>query len=348
MIDSTTTSTESPSVAMPVEELRGRSVWTDAGDELGKLRDFRTDSSGRIVALEVQHGWMFGHKYVVDAVDMRIDEGSVIVPAANVQDVARSGRRSARVASVGTAAGTATAPSLIAGRAGARNRFGGLSLAAGLIGALTAFASAIIIGGLMSAIFTDVGTVNFDDSFTGNSDLWASTMIGGAVTLALSMLIGGWAAGRVARFNGVSNGLSVTAWVFIIAAVLTGLGAWIGDTANAFDAVNVPHVDWSTVTTTAVIGMVIGVAIMLVFGALGGALGALYNHAVDRSMLSPAHVGTVDDVDYSDDNVVSHRTIADEDIQRHDVGVVGTPAGSPVAPREIPTSDSPKDVRRFD
>ena len=68
--------------------------------------------------------------------------------------------------------------------------------------------------------------------------------------------------------------------------------------------------------------------------------------SVDRRMLDVMELGTVSGVDYSDDRVRSEIDHEREDVARTETGVIGTPAGSPVAARPIPTRDSPDDVTR--
>lgn len=376
-------------IAMPVDELRGRAVWTESGDRVGTLKNFRTDSDGRIVSLDVRHGWMFGHHHEVDASSMRMEGGDVVVPASAVSP--RDGERRTPSDADATATATAmprtghgTSPVLLAGRSGARSRYGGLDPAAGLIGALAAIASFVLLGGLLAALF-DTDVLSLDTGATSWDVLTSTPVLVGAAALALSLFIGGWAAGRSARFDGARNGMSVVGWLLLIGALFAVAGAVFGEKYDLFSSSSLPNVDWNDVGTAGLIGLLAGLAIMLVSSALGGALGSMRNRRIDRHMLDVVQVGPEggrDDrsrghstvasdrtyvapdtnrVDHTDrvgdsadddrvvdagDTMVVDRDANRLDQSRRDTGVVGTPTGSPFTARTQPTSDSPDDVTR--
>lgn len=341
----TTRTVAETGLALPVEELRGREVWTESGDRLGTLRGFDTDDAGRIVALDVRHGWMFGHHHEVDATDMRMEGGDIVVPDVAVRDMDATRPATATATPPTAARAGSSEPVLIAGRDGARSYYGGLDPAAGLIGALVAIASFVLVGGLLAVIF-DTAVLALDSAATSWDVLTADAMLVGAAALAVAYLLGGWAAGRSARFNGAVNGASVVLWTVVLGIAFAIAGTLFGSEYDLFNAADLPQLDWSDVGIAGVVGMLIGLAIMFACSMLGGLVGSLRNHRVDRRMLDVVEVGTVSGVAYSDDSVRSeHQAVVDE-TRRHDVGVVGTPAGSPVAPRPLPTRDSPDDVTR--
>ena len=342
-------------VAVPVDELRGRAVWTEAGDRVGTLRGFRTDDDGRIVALDVRHGWMFGHHMDVDAASMRMEGGDIVVPSGALLDRERTPAPPSSDAHVAPAPMAASSPTpvvrpdtepvLLAGREGARSRYGGLDMAAGLIGALVAVAAFVLLGGLLAAIF-ETEVLALDSGSSSWDILTSDALLVGAAALAVSFLLGGWAAGRVARFNGAVNGMSVVLWTIVLGVAFAAMGALFGSEYDLFSSANLPQLDWNDVGTAGVVGLLAGLAIMLVCGALGGMVGSLRNHRVDRRMLDTVGVGTVSGIGYADDSVRSERQAMSDDVQRHETGVMGTPAGSPVAPRPLSTRDSADDVTR--
>ena len=59
-------------------------------------------------------------------------------------------------------------------------------------------------------------------------DLSISSLVGGVAVLFVAYVIGGWAAGRIARYDGARNGFAAGIWTLVFAAILAGLGAWIG------------------------------------------------------------------------------------------------------------------------
>jgi hypothetical protein len=87
----------------------------------------------------------------------------------------------------------------------AHDRYGGLDIPASLTGMLTALATVLLLGGILAAA---VGTVAYQIGFRGNAnDLSIGSLIGGVVTLFIAFVIGGWAAGRIARYDGGLNGV---------------------------------------------------------------------------------------------------------------------------------------------
>lgn len=326
-----------PTVAMPLEELRGRAVWSEDGERVGTIRAFHVDDTGRILSLHVRRGWFSGEQWDVDASDMRFEAGDVVVPRGALTPHAGSRLdSSARHEHTATPAAT---PVLLSGRSGARDRFGGLDPMAALIGALVAIGSFVLIAPFLVAAF-DTSVLRIDSGNASWSTLGGLAAIIGAVSLALSFLLGGWAAGRAARFDGAPNGALVTAWVVVLGLVSAGLGALIGSRYDVMSRGQLPNIDWSSAALAGIVGVLIALGIMLVAGALGGSIGALRNRRVDRSMFHVVDTGM-------------GRTDAGSDVGRLDTpaddrtsGVGGTPTGNPVAPRPMSTTDSADDVTR--
>lgn len=157
----------------------------------------------------------------------------------------------------------------------ARERFGGLDVPASLAGMLVAVALLVLLAGLASAA---IGAIAFQTGASGNeTQLSVGALITAGVVLLLSFLIGGWAAGRMARYSGALNGLMVAVWFVLLLAILAGLGALLGNTYNLFDNLRVAKANlpnWfsaDTVTTGAIISSIAFAAIMIL-GAVGGGL----------------------------------------------------------------------------
>ena len=82
--------------------------------------------------------------------------------------------------------------------------------------------SLVVIGGLLAATFgTDALVV--DTSLDSFELVTEQSMLVGAAAVFVSFLLGGWAAGRSARFDGVANGLVTVVWVLLIGVVFAGL-----------------------------------------------------------------------------------------------------------------------------
>lgn len=270
---------------MSVHDLRGRPVWTQSGERLGVVRDVQLGPDGQVEALHVRERWMFGHQHEVSAAGMRIDQGDVIVP-----DTAL--RKDVEESATGTVApAPARSTVLLAGRDGARGRFGGLDIVGSLFGALVAIGALVVVGGLLAAIFgTDALVIDTGyDTFALVTD---ETMLVGAVTVFVAFLLGGWCAGRSARFDGVANGLVTVLWVLVIGVVFGALGAGLGDEYDVYVEMDLPSFVTDDFSVWGSAAFVVAFVLMLVAGALGGALGESWHRRADRAMLD---VVAVDD-----------------------------------------------------
>jgi hypothetical protein len=174
------------------------------------------------------------------------------------------------------------------GVAAARDRFGGIDLPASFVGMLTALALVAILGSIVGAIVGAVGYQTGLDEETVE-DISIASLIGGLVILFLAYLVGGWAAGRIARYDGAINGLMTGIWTIVLAAILSALAAWgVAETNADTDVlrnVNLPQ--WfsqDALTTGAIISGAVAVAVMLLAGLLGGAAGALYHRRADATI----------------------------------------------------------------
>ena len=174
-----------------------------------------------------------------------------------------------------------------AGLAAARDRFGGIDIPASLIGMLTALAMLVILGGLVGGAISAFG---YQTGLEGADveEVTIGGMIAGLVVLFLSFVIGGWAAGRMARYDGLRNGIMTAIWAIILFAVLSIVGAWLGDEYDVLAKANLPR--WfseDVLTSTALIGALIAAATAIIGGALGGLWGAAYHRRADREILAP-------------------------------------------------------------
>jgi MFS family permease len=167
----------------------------------------------------------------------------------------------------------------------ARERFGGVDIPASIVGMLTALSSTLILAGLVGAA---VGAVGYQTGLEQNAeDLSTWSMIGGVAVLFVAYLIGGWAAGRMARYDGARNGFATGIWTLVFAGILAGLGAWVGSEYDVFRNVELPQ--WFTtdaLTTTAIISGVAAIVAMFVGGVIGGLWGERYHRRADRTIVA--------------------------------------------------------------
>jgi hypothetical protein len=178
-----------------------------------------------------------------------------------------------------------TAADPYAGIAAARERFGGIDIPASLIGMLAALSTTLILAGLVGAA---LGAVDYQSGLEGDArDISTWSMIGGVAVLFVAYVIGGWAAGRMARYDGARNGFATGVWTLILGAILAGLGAWIGSEYDVFRDVDLPQ--WFSTdafTTRAIITGVAAIAAMFAGGILGGLWGELYHRRADRTIVA--------------------------------------------------------------
>jgi MFS family permease len=172
-----------------------------------------------------------------------------------------------------------------AGIAAARERFGGIDIPASLVGMLTALATTLILGGIVGAAVGAVGYQTGLESDAEDLSMWS--LIGGVAVLFVAYVIGGWAAGRIARYDGVRNGFATGIWTLILGAILAGLGAWAGSEYDVFENVELPQwFDSDALTTAAIISGVAAIAAMFAGGILGGFWGERYHRRADRTIVS--------------------------------------------------------------
>jgi len=165
-------------------------------------------------------------------------------------------------------------------------RFGGMKFGACFFGWLTATGLTLLLASLLSAVGLGVGQNVQPDQVPGSAQ---SLGIGAAVVLLVVIFLGyyagGYVAGRMARFNGVRQGVGVWLWAVIIAIVLAVLGLIAGaqfDVLSRLQALPQIPVDAQTLTTGGVISALAVAVVSLVAAILGGLTGMRYHRKIDR------------------------------------------------------------------
>jgi hypothetical protein len=159
-------------------------------------------------------------------------------------------------------------------------------------GWLTASGTAVLLAAIVTGVTAALGlSQNIETAGTTTAGSESVGLISSIVLLAIifvSYLAGGYVAGRMARFNGVKQGLGVWLWAVIIAILATAAGLLAGARFEAFSQMtSIPRVPLSqgTLTTGAVI-LAVGVVVVSLIGALlGGLAGMRYHRRVDRAGL---------------------------------------------------------------
>jgi hypothetical protein len=174
----------------------------------------------------------------------------------------------------------------------AKDRLGGLDVPASLTGMLVSVAMLLILAGLASAAF---GAIGFQTGIEGTpTELSVGALITAGIVLFVSFLIGGWAAGRMARYSGAVNGFMVAVWFLILLGLLAALGAIAGDAYNLFDNLQVAKAnlpDWfsaDTVTRGAIISAIAFGVVMFLGSIFGGLWGQRFHRKADEIIVSGA------------------------------------------------------------
>lgn len=172
-------------------------------------------------------------------------------------------------------------------------RFGGIKIGCAFFGWITATGMAVLLTALVAAAGAGVGLVSSADEVTDATGAspeeigWAGAILVLAVVF-VSYYAGGYVAGRMARFDGIRQGLAVFGWSVVAAVVVAVLGAVAGakydvlDELNSFPRIPGDLSDLGLIGAVVLIGVVIAA---LVGSALGGLAGMHFHRRVDREGL---------------------------------------------------------------
>jgi hypothetical protein len=173
-----------------------------------------------------------------------------------------------------------------------KDAFGGMKFGSCFFGWLTASGTAVLLAALVTGVGAALGlTRDVDVTNPTPAQTESISFVGGIVLLAIifvAYLAGGYVAGRMARFNGLKQGLGVWLWAVIL-AILVAVAGWLaGAQFDIFAQVNsfprIP-VNEGTLTTEGIIVAIGVVAVSLAGALLGGLAGMRYHRRVDRAGL---------------------------------------------------------------
>jgi hypothetical protein len=168
-----------------------------------------------------------------------------------------------------------------------RERFGGFHLIPALFGWLVALGISVLLAAILGATGAAIGLTDGGTDVSGGE---AETIgIVGGVLLLLVFLIaywsGGYAAGRMVRFDGARQGFGT--WVFgILATIVLGVvGAIAGSKYNVFSNLDLPSIPLSgqSLTTGGAIAIAAILVGSLIAAVLGGKAGEGFHRRIDRA-----------------------------------------------------------------
>jgi len=180
-----------------------------------------------------------------------------------------------------------------------RERFGGIKIGSAFFGWLTATGMAVLLIAVLAAAGVAFGVATdttVDQAVQeSQSDSGTAQTVGlvGAIALLVVLLLayycGGYVAGRMARFNGLRQGLAVWLWGVVLALVIAAVAAIAGTQYDIFAQLNLPRLPVNEGQVTAVGAIAIGAAILaaLIGALVGGLAGMRFHRKVDRAALAP-------------------------------------------------------------
>jgi hypothetical protein len=163
-------------------------------------------------------------------------------------------------------------------------QFGGMKIGACFFGWLTATGTAVILTAAVAAILGAIG-VNLAPGALDPNTVGITGAIALIAVVFVAYLAGGYVAGRMARFNGMKQGIGVWLWAIVIAVVAIILGALAG---RQFDlsgqAIGVPQIpfDPAALTTRGIVTLLAVLVVSLVGAIVGGLAGMRFHRRVDR------------------------------------------------------------------
>ena len=176
------------------------------------------------------------------------------------------------------------------GVAEARRRFGGIDIPATLAGTIAALGTAALMGSLLAG----AGRIGYQRGLEDAADeLPLGGLVAGLITLGLAFLLGGWVAGRMARYDGGRNGVLTAVWFVLLAAIVSALGAWLDDEYDVFPDLHLPQWFSSDATTNEALATgLLAVIVMLLAAWFGGRLGEAYHRRAD-ALIAATRTGGV-------------------------------------------------------
>lgn len=171
-----------------------------------------------------------------------------------------------------------------------RNQYGGFSIGAIFFGWLVAVAIGVLLTAILGAAGAGLGLSQVSSpAQVDPAQAQTVGIVGGIVLLVifgLAYFAGGYVAGRLARFDGLKQGLGVWLFALLVAVLLTLLGAVLGAQYNVLDQLQiVPRIptDLASLTTGGGIALLLLLIVTVVAAIFGGKAGEAFHRKVDRA-----------------------------------------------------------------
>ena len=166
--------------------------------------------------------------------------------------------------------------------------FGGVKIGSAFFGWLTAIGTTVLLSALATALGAVLVANNSDAASADSTTVSVAGTIVLLVILFVAYYCGGYVAGRMARFNGMKQGVAVWVWAIVIAIAAALLAAIAGDQFNILVQLNgfpqIPAIGGNA-TASVIIAAIIAAAVALVGAILGGLGGMRFHRRVDKAGL---------------------------------------------------------------
>jgi hypothetical protein len=172
-----------------------------------------------------------------------------------------------------------------------RERYGGIKFGSAFFGWLTAVGVAVLLTALLAATGAALGLGTLGEAVDEAAAENAGTIgIVGAIALLVILFVayfaGGYVAGRMARFNGMKQGIAVWLWAIVIAivgAVIAAVaGAQYDILANLNTFPRIPVTE-GELTVAGIVTVILVIVASLGGAILGGKTGTRYHRKVDAA-----------------------------------------------------------------
>lgn len=169
-----------------------------------------------------------------------------------------------------------------------KDQFGGVKIGSAFFGWLTTAGTTVLLSAIATAFGAALLANNVDAAGEAASNPEGAG-IAGAVLLTVILFVayfcGGYVAGRMARFNGVKQGVAVWVWGIVIALLLALIGIIAGNELDINAQLNTYPQFSGDDTAAAVISAVIAALVALAGAVLGGLAGMRFHRRVDKAGL---------------------------------------------------------------
>lgn len=208
----------------------------------------------------------------------------------------------------------------------------GSPIVASLIGMLAGLGMLV----LMTAALTAGGLVfNLELGLVITGDVRVGSIIGlaiAAIVIIASTLIGGFAAGRMARNRGFVAGIGSSLWLILVLVLFAAFGLWVASASNALDGFDLA--DRVSIVTTTDLATTAGIAggglfiIALLGGSLGGRLGET------ERLRSAERIVDIQEVESESADTRSEAEETQAETEETEAETVDAPAENPDARRD--------------